>query len=613
MTTTTRVRTRNPVELLLQSEHTSFHHRERNTHLTCYDSNTAVHSLKYGSHLVERTRTTFVPRSKHQEGIVINAEGRGRRVSISDQRGMNRRDLLRWTSLGGVGLVVGAQWLTACTSDGEERRRPVGEPPTQPTGTLKIANNGEPTSLDPAVGTGWDEGAVLSGVYERLLRFKGDTLELDGELAESFESSPDAREWTFTLTEGISFHDGEPLTSSAVKASLQYYAKSAGIWAPMVPANAIYDDSDPRVLRIASKTPFPDLARNVAVLSVISPKLVSAGTDAVGKTPIGTGPFKFVRYHTAREVVLEANADYRGPGPYLEKIEIPIIPDASARVAALRSGGVDLVRRMRPPDARQLRDNADFVVTSKTVGDTIALYLNTKRKAIDDVRVRQAIAHAIDREAISKAIFDGVGVDVLNSILPRGNYGYQSPSMRYAYDPEKAKRLIADTGLPTPISLELAYITEVGPAASLDRILQVVGRMLSDVGITLNVKKIAQQESARLYGDPEQKGAPDGYLYTISMGLTTGPWTFGFRLYDNYTGLYDDSEFQELQERVTNTPDGPKRLQAFAEMQEYVARELPVVPLFEQKTIDVRKASVQGYESPKIATLPDYGQIYLSS
>lgn len=527
------------------------------------------------------------------------------------ERIVGRRDVLRYGALGAASITLGAPVLAACESSDEPLGRIVDSPPPAPTGVLRVANEGEPSSLDPVLAAGSVELGIMSAIYETLLRFKDDSVELESELAESVESSSDAREWVFRLKEGIRFHDGEPLTSEAVKASFEYYAANPGLFTAWVPAAATYDDSDPLILRIISKTPFPDMARNAATLSVMSPKLISAGKEAVNKTPTGTGPFKFARYAAARDVTVEANENYRGPGPYLERIEIPIIPDASARASALRAGSVDLVRRMAPADAAALRHDDRFVVTDQLVGETAHIFLNVRDSPTSEVNVRRAMAHAIDRQAIVDGIFGGSAAEVLTSVLPPGTYGHKSPSTQYPHDLNRARRLIEDSGLPTPIRVECAWVTEVGRGKSHDRVLEAIGDMLSEIGIDLKVVSKPLAEIAKTL-TPGYQRSYQGVIFDLENGMNAGPIGFTTKIFDNVTGMRDDSRFQELQDRMLSTPDGPQRLQVFGEMQEYFNRELPAIQLYDKAAIDAHTVSVVGYQTPRDGIRPDYRKVYLS-
>lgn len=536
-----------------------------------------------------------------------------RRLELSSGRSVSRRDVLRWGFVSGAGVAIGAPLLAGCQSGtGEVGPGPAGRPPSEPTGVLRVPSNGELTTLDPTLSFTPVDLAFGANIFESLVRFKRDSLELEGELAESFESSPDAREWTFRLKEGVRFHDSEPLTSAAVKASFLYYADGGFQWATLLPSKLTYDDTDPNVIRIISETPSPDIGRNAALLKVISPRVLAAGKGAVNNSPIGTGPFKFVSQTPAEKVILEANNDYRGPGPYLERIEIPIIPDPTARIAALRSGSVDLVTSIAPTDAAQLRTDPGFVVSEQVVGNMACLFLSVEIPPTDKLEIRQAISYAIDRQAIIDSIFGGEGAEVLDSVLTPADYGYVSPKAQYPLDLDRAEQLVRESGLTVPIRVDARWITGIGQSLRHDRVLQAISTMVQKVGIDLSVSQASLQEVGNAFG-PNSGRAWPVLMAGMVHGYTSGPWNWSNRFFDHVSGLHSVSEFQELATEMLTTPDGPERLQILAKMQEFFAGQLPVIPLYTMVAIDARQRLVKGYETPRDGVQAYYGEVYMET
>ena len=523
----------------------------------------------------------------------------------------SRRTLLGWAAALGAGLAIGSPVLSACSS-----RTPAGSdrqasPPARPTGVLKVAQNAAPGSLNPTLATGFTELGFLASMYEPLVRFKGDSVELEGVLAESFESSPDAREWTFRIREGITFHDGEPLTSTAVKASFERYAATPGLWQTWVPAKATYDDSDSKVLRIVTEDPFPDLARNAAALYVVSPKLLAAGEDAVAKSPSGTGPFRFVSADPSEKIVLEANPAYRGPGPFVERIEMPVIPDPSARAAALRSGAVDVVRQMTPEDAAPLAKSDAFVVSKKAVGLTTHLWLNLDAEPTGNVKVRQAMSYAIDRRALIKAIWSG-DARISDSVIPPSSYGHRAVERYSPQNLDRARQLIADSGLSTPVRMKAVWIAERGATRRDDRVLPAISAMLKEVGIEMTVRSIPLSEAGKPFADLDAAKPWEAVIFPVENGLNAGQVGFSSKVFDYICGTDEDARFQDLQRKLQTTPDGPERVKAAADIQEYVAEQQPTIQLFEPLVIDAHKRTVHGYQTPRDGMQSDFSTAYLS-
>ncbi|GAB3588595.1 ABC transporter substrate-binding protein [Amycolatopsis endophytica] len=516
-----------------------------------------------------------------------------------------RRETLRFAAATALGLSAGVPVLAGCSVGSQGSATNAGPPPSQPTGTLRVAHLGDPTSLDPSLaGNAVSLPIISHNVYESLLGFDGDTSNLVGVLAERWESSPDAREWTFHLREGITFHDGAPLTSSAVKKTFQYYKRSGTQWGVLLPPNATFDDTNPRVIRVSSPDSFPDMGRNATLIRMISPNLVDQGPDAVNKTPTGTGPFRFESYTTAKSLVLSANRQFRGPGPYLERLQFQIIPDASARVAALRSGSVDLVFNVAPSDAGTLKSAGNLAVTEKPLWRVGQLILFSNHRPVDNVVLRRALAHGIDKEAIIKSILRGVGKRQDN-VLPEGVYGYQQPATQYPYDPNKARELLAQSGLTTPVELEAVWSPELGE--NIGRVEQAISGMLSEIGVNLKATQIPFAEVTKVIVDPQQKPY---HAVAGELGwLTGGPLFFATKYFQRTSEF---AAMNDLNNKMLTTPDGPERLRLLAEIQELFAQQLPVIPLYNSVQVDGHSTSVQGYSSPKDGFQPNFGQVYLS-
>lgn len=525
-------------------------------------------------------------------------------TSLGDSGRMSRREALSLGACLGAGLAIGAPTLAGCSGGGEPTATGRAEvpPPSAPTGMLRPAHPKNPTSFDPSLADGNDL-RLAANIYEGLTRFKGDGSDVEGELAESFESSPDAREWVFRLKDGITFHDGEPLTSSAVKASFEYWRRDGTTWPFVAPGDATFDVSDPKTVRIATKAPFPEMARGATMIRIISPRLIAAGADAVNKRPAGTGPFKFASFKNSESIVLEANERYRGPGPYLESLEFRIIPDPSSRVAALRAGGVDLVTRMAPTDAVPLRSDRNFVVTEKQIWEQVYLIFFVDQSPANNLKVRQAIAHAIDRNAILKALFAGVGT-VNDSVLPPGIYGYKEPVTKYPYDPQRARQLISESGLPTPINMEIFWHEAF--AVQIERVQTLISSMVKDVGINLGVKQLPITEIFKILGT---KGKVPYQGLSGGLGwLTGGPLYFQTKYFRTNARFH---AVDDLSDKMLTTRDGPERQKLLADIQEEFAQQLPVIPLYTVTEVDAHKASVHGYSVPQDGNMYRFGEVYV--
>ncbi|WP_236789757.1 ABC transporter substrate-binding protein [Amycolatopsis sp. GM8] len=520
----------------------------------------------------------------------------------------DRRSFIR--AAAAAGLVVGVPTLASCAGDTGSAYLADAKPPVKPTGVLRVANNAEPQGLDPVISSGVaDAGIFYNNVYETLLMFKPGVADVEPLLAESYQMSPDAREWTFRLKSGIKFHDGEPFTSSAMKKSYEHYVASAS-YSALPFGKAQFDDSDPLTFRITSAQPIPDMARFAANVAAISPKLLQAGSDAVKKNPVGTGPFRFVSYVPAQKVILEANPDYRGPGPYLERIEFPIIPDADARTAALRSKSVDLVMAASASSSQPLRNDRSLVVSENQIWKSSKLLMFNDAAPLDNPKVRQALAFSIDRQAIVKTILGGAA-SVDDGWTVPGIYGFQNPKMVYPYDPNRAKSLLAESGLPTPVSFTLAWFPEIlGPEYG--RAAQAIAAMAEKVGINITVKTVPTGDLSRVIATPA--GAPrpwQAYLSYLGFNFGTAAHLLATKTLEK-AWRYLDPTFLQLETQVLGTPDGPERLAQFAQIEENIAQNVPLISLWTHKQIDATSARVHGYQTSNTGERPRYGEVFLA-
>jgi peptide/nickel transport system substrate-binding protein len=520
---------------------------------------------------------------------------------------LTRLEALRLAALAGVGFAVAGSLPTASAWASSGQQSAASAPPSSPTGVLKIANIGEPTTLDITRTAGEQEHAILwHQIYESLVDFRPGTSQLVGSLAKGFTSSSDAREWRFNLKSGIKFHDGEPFTSSAVKSTFAYYAASPSYLNALVPKGLKIDDSDPMVVRFTSPKPVPDLARFMASLFIISPKLTAAGADAVNKTPTGTGPFKFVSYTPSVKVIEEANLDYRGPGPYFEQLEFSLIGDGDARLAALRSGAVDLTKNINPAAVAGLRKDKRFVVSETNAWAVHFLGIFTKTPPMDNVKVRQALAYSIDREAIVKTILHGTAT-VSDSWSAPGVYGRRQPKFRYPHDPERAKRLLAESGL-RQVKFDILYVPEYG--AAMQQRAEAIAGMASKVGM----KARAVAVPAAKYNARATSGSVVKPWHAVPGGFGNPTGTIGFftvlgltPLYSQFTG---DPVFNKLVKQVDSTKNGPKRIAICQQIENRVAQLLPQIPLYSPHMIDAYSSKLQGYKVSSFGSDPKLGLTY---
>jgi peptide/nickel transport system substrate-binding protein len=335
--------------------------------------------------------------------------------------------------------------------------------------TFVFGNQGEPVDLDPAVITDGISNRITRQIYEGLVKYKGATTEVIPSLAEKWEVSKDGTVWTFSLRKGVKFHDGNPFDAAAVvwnfdrwrlskhpqhenqtKAgkSFEYYQKQFGGFDEKSVVTKV-EAVNPHTVRITLRSPQGPFLSNLGMFTfdLASPKAVEKSGLAFGKHPVGTGPFKFVDWKVGQEVILEAFKDYwdKGHMPKVQRVVIRNIKDNSQRLAALKAGEIHGFEGLNPDDVKVVRADPNLQILLRPTNTTGYVAFNFKVKEFQDKRVRQAIAHAINKKGIVDALYGGTGL-VATQFQPPSLWGYNKELKDYAYNPEQARQLLKDAG-----------------------------------------------------------------------------------------------------------------------------------------------------------------------
>jgi peptide/nickel transport system substrate-binding protein len=335
--------------------------------------------------------------------------------------------------------------------------------------TFVFGGQGEPVSLDPAIITDGVSSRITRQIYEGLVKYKGPTTEVIPALAEKWEVNKDGTVWTFSLHKGIKFHDGNPCDAAAIvwnfdrwrlskhpqhenqiKAgqTFEYYEAQFGGFDEKSLITKV-EAVNPQTVRITLKNPQGPFLANLAmfVFDIVSPKAAEKQGLNFGKNPVGTGPFKFVEWKVGQEVILEANKDYwdKAHAPKVQRVVIRNIKDNSQRLAALKAGEIHGFEGLNPDDVKVVRADPNLQIILRPTNTTGYVAFNYKVKELRDGRVRQAIAHAINKKAIVDALYGGTGM-VANQFQPPPLWGHNKELKDYEYNPERAKQLLKDAG-----------------------------------------------------------------------------------------------------------------------------------------------------------------------
>ena len=461
-------------------------------------------------------------------------------------------------------------------------------------GTLIWGRGGDSVSLDLAQAT--DGESIKAGiqVLENLVIFGRNSMDVEPQLAESWKVSDDGLTWTFKLRKGVKFHDGTPFNAKAVYESFarvidknhpfynfgkwKYLSMSLG----MVKEIKVIDDY---TIALVTQKPYAPLLNNLALwlCPILSPKAMEQHKDQIGLNPVGTGPFKFVKWVKDDQIVLERNNDYWGEKAKLDRIILKSIPEPSARLMALQSGTVDIADDLDPDSINLVKKEAKHAIIERPSINVGYLALNTEKPALKDPRVRQAINYAVDKATLIKTIFQGLAIPAKNP-FPPSIWGYNNSIKDYEYSPEKAKKLLAEAKFDMNTELELwampvsrAYMPEPVKTAEL------IQAYLAAAGIKAKIVRhewgAYLEKTANGLHDMCMLGwlggnaDPDNFLYgLLSADLAKTPGAANVALWKN-------AEYTDLCLKAQKIFDKGERTKLYMKAQEIFHADAPWVPL----------------------------------
>ena len=431
-------------------------------------------------------------------------------------------------------------------------------------------------------------------------------------LAERWETSPDATEVTFHIRKGVKFHDGTEVDANVVdwnfrrvwrkgegEEAPQYYAAAAGpasFWADSVADVQVVDT---HTIKVFLKHPFPEFARQLYATTcgsffVVSPSAVEKhGQEGLAKNPVGTGPFKFVEWVPGDRIVVERFDGYWGAPPKVDRIVFREFTNMAAMVAGFRRGELDIIPAVPPDNIALLREDG-FNVATNLVPNMIYFVLNLKDPVLKDIRVRKAMAMAIDKETLAKKLLTDAA-EAAHSIVSPGSPPYDPEFRSLAHDLEKAKALMEEAGygpdnrvtmhMPNPASGS-GTIAPVPIALALQS-------NLSKIYIDLKVETLEWYGFISLLSRGLQ---PDAQILPMPWGMSTGFWVRQIlhskkQPFSNY-GWYVNPEVDRLLDEATSTPDLEKSKELFAQVNQIVVNEdVAVIP----GLIDLSPTAYQPY------------------
>jgi peptide/nickel transport system substrate-binding protein len=473
---------------------------------------------------------------------------------------------------------------------------PEGEPGDKPEQVLTIAIGSDINTWDITQFPDGDARFVWAQIYETLVRLDEDLNLIPG-LADSWESLEDGKVWLFHLKKDVLFHDGTPFTAKAVQYSYNEHGYVVQAKTLQIENIEVLDDYTVKFTCV-KPMPLPTYLTHVA-WPIVSPTSIDAAGNFI--QPIGTGPFKFVKHTKGQEVVLERNEDYWGGKEKLEKVIFKIIPDASTRMMALASGDVDMSIKVPESEAKKLEQDPQITVHRKMTTFTDFMQFNCARAPFDDVRVRRALAYAIDTEGIVKNILYGIGVAAQGRpYSPVMMYSAKDLPL-YSWDVEKAKNILTEAGWEDrdgngimdkegkELAVDLIFSPTWGPREQ--KMAEACQAQLAEAGFKLNIKVMEGAAKEHLVNNG------DFDILMRTGFFVWGPYPHHVKIHHshNYKSQYSNPDYDQLVQQGESEMDEVKKQQIYTDIQKMILEELPAFYLVHEEKIVATRNNVQGY------------------
>lgn len=459
-----------------------------------------------------------------------------------------------------------------------------------PSGTLRVAHPNKVLSLDPT-GPNSLEGPTLTigkAIFDQLVSKDPVTGEFKPSLATKWET-PDPSTWVFTLRSDAKFHDGSPVTATDVKATLDRIAAKKGPIQPLWATLTSVEATNPTTATMKFSAPIGTVLASAALLNIL-PAAKMEAADFFSK-PIGSGPFKVTSYTADSNVTLEANTSYWGGAPGLQSLIFRIIPETTARITSIDTGEIDLTWTIPPDQLPKLKQNSNLTVTPTPTYTYYFIWMNAKRPPFTDKRVRQAMAYAVDVDAIVKNLLAGIGKRA-DGPIPSTVFGY-APQTPYAYDPKKAMQLLSDAGVKTGLEVDMIWSPTGGPQ------IKDIADTLASYWNAIGIKTKSDQQEPGVWLDNLIKLNWDMDLQTNTV--LTGDADFTLRrLYvttANRNG-YANPDLDKLLNDAAGTVDQKKRADMYAQADKIIWDEAVGIFPFELLENFVASKKVSGFVPP---------------
>jgi ABC-type transport system substrate-binding protein len=470
----------------------------------------------------------------------------------------------------------------------------------KPGGTLRVAWEADVTGLDPHLSPGIQAWHVVGNLFSSLLTIDAQLNYLP-DLAESWDILDNGQVYVFHLRKGVKFHDGTDFDAEVVRWNYQRImdpeekAFDAPYYSMVESVEVLEAHTVKFTLKHPSMTLLPTMAANRAGFLQMSPDSYKQwGKEEVRLHPVGTGPFKLVRWDQNQSIVLEKNPHYFKPGlPYLDRLELHIMKEGVTRVTALRTREVDFANAVPREHVERLAKDPQILVLRGRETQRITTGLNQKKRPFTDVRVRRAVlGYGIDRQAITRTALLGQA-QPLWSFVPSGSRDHLDFGEYYPYDPEKARALLKEAGYDEKNPLRYTLMTHSGEAA-LPTVATIMKTQLAKIGVEVTVEVIDRPIFLRRYTRDRD------WDQSINLaGAALDPYTTS-RAFDSRAGNntinHNDTHVDALIDRMKEAPTEEAYRQAGYDLQQYMAENMLVTSIASVPFLQAARTLVKGYE-----------------
>ncbi|AHF08039.1 ABC transporter substrate-binding protein [Desulfitobacterium metallireducens] len=492
-------------------------------------------------------------------------------------------------------VLAGTVALTGCGTNNNAS----SNTQSKASDTLIYAQGAEPRGLDPALVGDGESAKVMSNIYEGLLKYNKDTTKVEPSLAKSWDVSSDGLSYTFHLQEGVKFQDGTDFNADAVKFNIDRQLPPQ-VTKDMSYAEFVYgsvknvevvDKNTVKINLKEASTPFLSNLAMIMGAPIVSPKALQDNSNNVNQAPVGTGPYKFVKWAKDENIVLVRNDEYWGTKALTKNVIFKFIKDNSARVVALNNGEADMIDGIDATVVKQITDASNKIFQAPGMNINYMAY-NTSKKPFNDAKLRTAVSQSINVPEMVKSLYQGYA-EPATSILPTFMDGYDKSTAQVAYDPTAAATALKAAGL---TSVHMITYTNPRPynSANGQALAEAIQGYFSKVGITATIdsydwttykqKVKAGDYDICFYGWVGDNGDPDNFMTLLS---STDP---GMNV-----ALYRNADFNALIAKGVAAPAGADRNAIYTQLDKIAAKDAVWLPISHAQTLAAYRPNIDGF------------------